>query len=91
MSYDEWFNFIQSFQKDEKLKTIFVGLMSAIIPNPVKERFMLNLSLPGGFIMLNEIKGAALIENIIGILELNGAKGRRKLTVSDEKLSGRKF
>ena len=78
LSYDEWFNFIQSFQKDEKLKTIFVGLMSAIIPNPVKERFMLNLSLPGGFIMLNEIKGAALIENIIGILELNGAKGRRK-------------
>ena len=29
-------------------------------------------------INLNEIKGAALIENIIGILELNGAKGRRK-------------
>ena len=23
MSYDEWFNFIMSFQKDEKLKTIF--------------------------------------------------------------------
>ena len=28
--------------------------------------------------MLNEIKGSALIENIIGILELNGAKGKRK-------------
>jgi len=78
LSYDEWFNFIQSFQKDEKLKTIFVGLMSAIIPNPIRERFMMNLSLPGGFIMLNETKGSALIEKIVGILELNGAKGRRK-------------
>ncbi len=78
LSYDEWFNFIQSFQKHEKLKTIFVGLMSAIIPKPQHERFMMNLSLPGGFIMLTEFKGSALIEKIVGILELNGAKGRRK-------------
>ena len=78
LSYDGWFNYILSFQQDEKLKTIFVGLMSAMIPNPVREKFMMNLSLPGGFIMLNETKGAALIEKIIGILELNGAKGRRK-------------
>ncbi len=78
LSYDEWFNFIQSFQKDEKLKTIFVGLMSAIIPKPQQERFMMNLSLPGGFILLTEFKGSALIEKIVGILELNGAKGRRK-------------
>ena len=28
--------------------------------------------------MLNEIKGSALIENVIGILELNGTKGKRK-------------
>ena len=78
MSYDGWFNYILSFQQDEKLKTIFVGLMSAMIPTAKKERFIMNLSLPGGFIMLNEIKGTALIENIIGILELNGAKGKRK-------------
>lgn len=78
LSYDEWFNFISSFQKDEKLKTIFVGLMSAIIPKPQYERFLMNLSLPGGFIMLTEFKGSALIEKIVGILELNGAKGRRK-------------
>lgn len=78
LSYDEWFNFILSFQNDEKLKTIFVGLMSAIIPKPQQERFMMNLSLPGGFILLTEFKGSALIEKIVGILELNGAKGRRK-------------
>ena len=78
MSYDGWFNYILSFQQDEKLKTIFVGLMSAMIPQPKRERFMMNLSLPGGFIMLNEIKGAELIKTVIGILELNGAKGKRK-------------
>ena len=78
MSYDGWFNYILSFQQDEKLKTIFVGLMSAMIPQQKREKFMMNLSLPGGFIMLNEIKGSALIENVIGILELNGAKGKRK-------------
>lgn len=78
MSYDEWFNFIMSFQNDEKLKTIFVGLMSATIPKQQHERFLMNLSLPGGFIMLTEFKGSALIEKIVGILDLNGAKGRRK-------------
>ena len=49
-----------------------------IIPKPQYERFLMNLSLPGGFIMLTEFKGSALIEKIVGILELNGAKGRRK-------------
>ena len=78
MTYDEWFNFIQSFQKEEVLKTIFVGLMSAIIPKAQYERFLMNLSLPGGFILLTEFKGSALIEKIVGILDLNGAKGRRK-------------
>ncbi len=78
MTYDEWFNFIQSFQDEEVLKTIFVGLMSAIIPKAQHERFLMNLSLPGGFIMLNEFKGSALIEKIVGILDLNGAKGRRR-------------
>ena len=78
MSYDGWFNYILSFQQDEKLKTIFVGLMSAMIPQPKREKFMMNLSLPGGFLMLNEIKGAELIKTVIGILELNGAKGKRK-------------
>ena len=78
LSYDGWFNYILSFQQDEKLKTIFVGLMSAMIPQKKRERFMMNLSLPGGFIMLNEVKGSALIDNVIGILELNGAKGKRK-------------
>ena len=52
--------------------------MSAMIPQQKREKFMMNLSLPGGFIMLNEIKGSALIENVIGILELNGTKGKRK-------------
>jgi hypothetical protein len=93
MSYDEWFNFIQSFQKDEKLKTIFVGLMSAVITKQQHERFLMNLSLPGGFIMLTEFKGSALIEKIVGILDLNGAKGRRKYlrwdcTASDTPING---
>lgn len=78
LSFDEWFNFVKSFQFDNVLKTIFIGLMSAVIPAQVKERFMLNLSLPGGFIMLNECKGSKLIEKIVGILDFNGAKGRRK-------------
>ena len=78
MTYDEWFNFIQSFQKEPVLKTIFVGLMSAAIPKAQHERFLMNLSLPGGFILLTEFKGSALIEKIVGILDLNGAKGRRK-------------
>lgn len=78
LTYDKWFNFIKSFQDEEVLKTIFVGLMSVVIPAPIKEKFMLYLSLPGGFIMLNEYKGSMLLEKILGILDFNGAKGRRK-------------
>lgn len=78
LSYDEWCNFIRSFQDEEVLKTIFVGLLSASITKPKMEKFIMTLSLPGGFILLNEFKGSALTEKITGILDLNGAKGIRK-------------
>ena len=78
LTYDEWCNFIRSFQDEDVLKTIFVGLLSASITKPKMEKFIMTVSLPGGFILLNEFKGSALTEKIVGILDLNGAKGIRK-------------
>lgn len=72
-----WFNFIQSFENDETLKTIFLGVLSERIRPKDKENFLMNLKLPGGFVSL----GGAIVEvlkNLEGILKINGAKGQRQ-------------
>lgn len=72
-----WYNFIQSFEEDESLKSIFLGAISERIRPKDKENFIMNLKLPGGFISL----GGAIVDvfkNIKGILHLNGAKGQRQ-------------
>lgn len=77
LSLDAWYNFIKSFEYDPALKSIFLGVISIKAKPKDQERFLLNLKLPGGFVML-EKNMEAVVENIQGILELNGAKGVRK-------------
>lgn len=90
LSFSEWYNFIKSFGDDEILSTIFVGVLSETAKPVDKEKFILNLKLPGGFININR-KAPELFENFKGILDLNGAKGRRqylRLNVNSEQVSG---
>lgn len=77
LNYDQWFNFIKSFEVDESLKSIFIGILSSKIPFESHQRYMMDLKLPGGFIMLNEHINITQ-KKIKDILELNGAKGRRQ-------------
>lgn len=77
LSLREWYNYIQSFEKDESLKSIFLGVISARIRPTDKEKFLMNLKLPGGFVMLGG-PVAELFTTIKGILDVNGAMGKRK-------------
>lgn len=72
-----WFNFIKSFEYSAELKTIFLGILSAKIRPVDKENFIVNTKLPGGFVSLDG-PITKVYETLNGILEINGAKGRRK-------------
>jgi hypothetical protein len=77
LTFDQWFNFIVSVEHDESLKSIFMGILSANARKSEKEHFILHALIPAGFIPTN---GGTedLIETLRGILDLNGAKGRRQ-------------
>lgn len=77
LSYDQWFNYIKSFETDEKLNSIFIGVISAKANYEDQQRYIMDLKLPGGFIMLNE-RIESITKKIKAILDLNGAKGRRQ-------------
>lgn len=84
LSIDGWFNFIKSFEKDDSLKSIFLGVMSIKTKEKEQEKFLMNLSLPGGFVMLDQ-KPDKVFEQLEGILRINGAKGVRKVIRLDLK------
>lgn len=77
LSLDAWYNFIKSFEIDPSLKSVFLGVLSIKAKPKDQERFMMNLKLPGGFVMM-EKNMEATAENLEGILKINGAKGVRK-------------
>ena len=76
LSYSEWFNFMKSFQEDEVLKGIYLGIFTEEASMEDKDKFLMNVSLPGGFNRVE--KREKFVNNIMAILDLNGAKGRRK-------------
>lgn len=77
LTLNEWYNFIKSFEYEEELKSIFLGVISARIRNTDKEKFLMNLKLPGGFIPLGG-PVSEVFTTIKGILDVNGAMGKRK-------------
>src|SRR5574344_321425 len=77
LSIREWFNFIKSFETDPTLQSIFIGVLSTRARKSDKETFIMNTKLPGGFVVLNGHLEDTL-KNLIGILNINGAKGKRK-------------
>ena len=77
LSVQQWFYFLKSFDFDKQLKTIYIGVLSGHVSKADRTYFMLHASFPAGFITLNQ-PIEDLTQIIIGILEINGAKGRRK-------------
>ena len=77
LEMDVWYNFIKSFKYDEKVSSIFLGVISSKIDLTYREKFLMDLKLPGGMILLDEPVNQTALK-IEKILEINGAKGRRK-------------
>lgn len=78
LSLDGWFNFIKSFEIDESLNKVFLGVLSVKTKPKDQERFLMNLKLPGGFVRLDQ-KTEIVSQQIEGILKINGAKGVRQV------------
>jgi len=72
-----WYNFIKSFEEDPQLKSIFIGIMALKTPEETVKKYVMNLSLPGGYIPLS-LEPEELVKRFDGILDINGAKGSRK-------------
>jgi len=77
LTFKQWFNFILSFQQDPALKSIFFGVISSKATAADCQFFLMNLPLPGGFNFLDS-KIENFMKTLIGILDINGAKGNRK-------------
>lgn len=77
MPVKDWFNFIKSFEEDEILSSIFIGILSQKIKLSDKNQFLLKANIAGGFIMMTEGLDT-ITEKLIRICEINGAKGRRQ-------------
>ncbi len=76
LSYSEWFNYMKSFSLSKALNGIYLGVMTTMAGWDDKDKFLFNIRLPGGF---NQVeKTEKFLKNFMMILDLNGAKGRRK-------------
>lgn len=84
MPLESWFNFIKSFENDETLNKVFLGVLSYKTKPKEQEYFLMNLKLPGGFVRLDK-KVEEISKQLEGILEINGAKGVRKVIRLDLK------
>ncbi len=76
LSYSEWFNFMKSFSESTSLCNIYLGILTQKAGWEDKDKFLMNLRLPGGFNSVS--KEEKFFKNFAAILDLNGAKGRRK-------------
>ncbi len=90
MPIEHWYNFVVSCNKDQTLSGIFFGIMSAHAGTSDRNHFLLNASIPAGFVSLVSKKDE-LITKLEGILRINNAKGIRKYVrvdcVSDKLIS----
>lgn len=90
LSYSEWFNYMKSFSTVPELQGIYLGIVTQNAGWEDKDKFLMNIRLPCGFSHIN--KRDDILEHFTKILDLNGAKGRRKYlrldTRSERDVSG---
>ncbi|MCR4631640.1 MAG: hypothetical protein K5786_08395 [Treponema sp.] len=77
MPYAHWYNFMKSFEQRADLASIYLGVISETASWEDKDKFIMNIKLPGGFHLIDK-KTTRLLEDFTKILDFNGAKGRRK-------------
>ncbi len=76
LSYSEWYNYMKSFSLIPELQGIYLGVVTQNATWEDKDKFLMNVRLPCGFTVIS--KQEKILEHFAAILDLNGAKGRRK-------------
>ena len=76
LSYSEWYNYMKSFSTIPELQGIYLGIVTQNAGWEDKDKFLMNIRLPCGFSHIDKKEG--ILEHFTKILDLNGAKGRRK-------------
>ena len=76
LSYSEWYNYMKSFSLIPELQGIYLGIVTQNATWEDKDKFLMNVRLPCGFTVIS--KQEKILEHFAAILDLNGAKGRRK-------------
>ena len=82
LSEPEWENFIRKVQEDDATKESRLGIMSYNQDRKLMQKYLMDISIPCGYVQLkiglNESK-----KIILGALEANEARGRRKSIRAD--------
>ena len=90
LSYSEWFNYMISLSTVPELQGLSLGIVTQNAGWEDKDKFLMNIRLPCGFSHIDKKEG--ILEHFTKILDLNGAKGRRKYlrldTRSERDVSG---
>lgn len=77
LSEQEWIEFVNSIVNDENLKNIQIGVLTYNENEKLAEKYLIDLSITGGFIRLT--LGKAKSKSIIlKTLDVNESKGKRK-------------
>lgn len=77
LAMNSWYNFIRSFEKEDVLSSIYIGIISERIRPADRELFLTTAQIPAGIIMLDtDMK--FITESILGVLKEANAKGRRQ-------------
>ena len=77
LAMNSWYNFIRTFEKEDVLSSIYVGIISERIRPADSELFLTTAQIPAGITMLDtDMK--FITESILGILKEANAKGRRQ-------------
>ncbi|MCR5724947.1 MAG: hypothetical protein K6G80_07675 [Treponema sp.] len=77
LTLEEWLNFVVSLEREEALKSIFLGIITKGMRASDKTHFMLHTNVPAGFLSFNG-NVTELTATLSEILNLNGARGRRQ-------------
>lgn len=77
LAMNSWYNFIRTFEKEDVLSSIYIGIISERIRPADRELFLTTAQIPAGITMLDtDMK--FITESILGVLKEANAKGRRQ-------------
>lgn len=82
LTINGWYHFIKSFEEDEVLSTMVVGILVQYLTKSDRELLLIHTELPAGLVTMVSDPDT-MARQFMEIFEINGAKGRRKYVRAD--------